>query len=103
MDRWAKLVVVVDDDVDIRDPGDVAWALATRFRPDRDTVVFDGLEGLVIDPSLGGAPTVSKVGFDATRGTGPEFKRVRVPPAAVERARAILSKSGRGFRAGWAP
>lgn len=100
MDRWAKLVTVVDDDVDIRNAGDVAWAVATRFQPDRDTVVFDGLQGLVIDPSLGGAATVSKLGFDATKGKGREFNRVRIPSAAVERARAILAKSGLGGRTG---
>jgi hypothetical protein len=51
MDKRLKLVTVVDDDVDIRDPREVAWALATRFQPDRDTVILSGMEGYVIDPS----------------------------------------------------
>jgi UbiD family decarboxylase len=31
---WIKLVVVVDDDVDPSDPGDVLWAIHTRCTPD---------------------------------------------------------------------
>ena len=34
-----KHVVVVDEDVDIHDPAEVEWAIATRFQADRDLVV----------------------------------------------------------------
>jgi 2,5-furandicarboxylate decarboxylase 1 len=37
LDRRLKSVTVVDDDIDIRNPREVAWALATRFQPARDT------------------------------------------------------------------
>ena len=36
-----KRVTVVDDDVDIRDPIHVDWALNSRFNPARDTVLID--------------------------------------------------------------
>jgi len=36
-----KRITVVDDDVDIRDPMHVDWALNTRFNPARDTVLID--------------------------------------------------------------
>ncbi len=36
-----KRVTVVDEDVDIRDPMHVDWALNTRFNPARDTVLID--------------------------------------------------------------
>ncbi|MBI4293035.1 MAG: UbiD family decarboxylase [Betaproteobacteria bacterium] len=36
-----KRVTVVDDDVDIRDPIHVDWALNSRFSPARDTVLID--------------------------------------------------------------
>ena len=31
-----KHVVVVDEDVDIHNPAEVEWAVATRFQADRD-------------------------------------------------------------------
>ncbi|MDQ7030628.1 MAG: UbiD family decarboxylase [Ardenticatenia bacterium] len=91
VDRRLKVVTVVNDDVDIRNPREVTWALATRFQPDRDTVIVPGLEGYVIDPSVGRTGTTAKVGFDATRGPGPEFDKIALPATAVAKAQAILS------------
>jgi 3-polyprenyl-4-hydroxybenzoate decarboxylase len=61
-----KHVIVVDDDVDIHNPTDVEWALATRFQADRDLVVQSGFRTLPLDPSLRGARTGAKAGFDLT-------------------------------------
>jgi 2,5-furandicarboxylate decarboxylase 1 len=94
LDRRLKSVTVVDDDVDIRNPREVAWALATRFQPARDTVLLEGLEGYVIDPSAAGA-SGSKMGFDATRGAGAGFERVTIPAAAAARARRVAALLGR--------
>jgi 2,5-furandicarboxylate decarboxylase 1 len=76
-----KHVVVVDEDVDIHDPGEVEWAVATRFQADRDLVVIPHAQGSKLDPStrdgLG-----AKMGLDATVPLdAPEFKftRIRVP------------------------
>jgi len=44
----------------------VDWALATRFQGDRDLVVASGFRVVPLDPSLGGARTGAKVGFDCT-------------------------------------
>jgi 2,5-furandicarboxylate decarboxylase 1 len=93
MDKRLKLVTVVDDDVDIRDPREVSWALATRFQPDRDTVILSGMEGYVIDPSCGGG-TGSRMGMDATRGSGPEFDKITIPAAAAAKAKAVLAELG---------
>jgi 2,5-furandicarboxylate decarboxylase 1 len=61
-----KMVTVVDDDVDIRDPSDVEWALATRLEPKAGIMVVENVFGHGLNPSfpdyLG-----AKVGFDATR------------------------------------
>ena len=95
MDKRLKMVTVVDDDVDIRDPREVAWALATRFQPDRDTVILSGMEGYVIDPSCGGG-TGSRMGMNATRGSGPEFDKITIPAAAAAKARAVLAEIGQG-------
>lgn len=90
LDRRLKVLTVVDDDIDIRDPREVAWALSTRFQPARDTVILDGMEGYIIDPSAGGDGSGSKIGFDATRGAGDAFDKIAMPAAAVARAKAVL-------------
>ena len=90
LDRRLKVLTVVDDDIDIRDPREVSWALSTRFQPERDTVILGGMEGYIIDPSAGGGGSGSKIGFDATRGAGDAFEKIAMPAAAVARAKAVL-------------
>lgn len=91
LDKRLKTVTVVDDDVDIRDPREVAWAMATRMQPARDTIVVGGTEVYVIDPSGSGAGEGSKIGFDATRGSAdPAFDKARLDAAALARVRAVL-------------
>lgn len=91
LDRRLKTITVVDDDVDIRDPREVAWAMATRYQPTRDTVVIHGCEAYVIDPSATG-DGASKVGFIATRASGTGSDRITLPPAAIAKARAIIAR-----------
>ncbi|MGQ9585694.1 MAG: UbiD family decarboxylase [Anaerolineae bacterium] len=83
-----KHVVVVDDDVDPDDLGDVEWAIATRFQAARDLTVWEDAPGSSLDPSARHAPgqksRTSKMGLDATvpwdTPTGPSdpdaFRRV---------------------------
>jgi 2,5-furandicarboxylate decarboxylase 1 len=65
-----KHVVVVDDDIDVFDPTDVEWAIATRVQGDRDIMIVGNARAKPLDPSLpqgfGVAPTGAKVGIDAT-------------------------------------
>src|SRR5436309_13785757 len=65
-----KHVVVVDDDIDINDPTDVEWAIATRVQGDKDVIVIPGARAKPLDPSLlqgaGVVPIGAKVGIDAT-------------------------------------
>jgi len=87
-----KQVVVVDTDVDIHDPAEIEWAIATRFQADRDLVVIAGAQGSPLDPSTtvgqpADAPShlqgiSAKMGLDATRPVVYEahvFTRVRIP------------------------
>lgn len=37
---WAKVITVVDQDVDIYDMDDVMWAILTRSRPDKDMLII---------------------------------------------------------------
>jgi UbiD family decarboxylase len=61
-----KHVFVVDPDVDVFSDAQMDWALATRFQADRDLVVQSGFRALPLDPSLEGARTGAKAGFDCT-------------------------------------
>ncbi len=81
-----KQVIVVDDDVDVHNPTEVEWAVATRFQADRDLVVVSGAQGSPLDPSTTLTGRVdgmsAKMGLDATRPlsyVGHTFTRVRVP------------------------
>lgn len=88
-----KQVIVVDEDVDVHDPQQVEWAVATRFQADRDLVVIAGAQGSVLDPSttVGHGDEVppphlqgigAKMGLDATRPVayrGHVFTKVRIP------------------------
>jgi 2,5-furandicarboxylate decarboxylase 1 len=65
-----KHVVVVDDDIDIFDPLDVEWAIATRFQADRGLVVLTDQPSSSLDPSAHHVPgqksRTAKMGMDAT-------------------------------------
>ena len=80
-----KMVTVVDEDVDIRNPSDVEWAMATRLDPQHGIVRIDQVFGHGLNPSfpdyLG-----SKVGFDATRPYPhtPAWDRARVREVILE-------------------
>ena len=80
-----KHVVVVDEDVNVHDPAEVEWAVATRFQADRDLVVVAGAQGSILDPSTSlnpGEGISAKMGLDATRPLAYDehvFTRLRIP------------------------
>jgi UbiD family decarboxylase len=78
-----KNVFVVDEDVDVTSDSQMDWALATRFQPDRDVVIQEGFRIIPLDPSLEGARTGAKAGFDLTLPFGQRHRvdmTVSVPP-----------------------
>jgi 2,5-furandicarboxylate decarboxylase 1 len=95
-----KQVVVVDMDVDIDDPNEIEWAIATRFQADRDLVVFSGAQGSKLDPSSADGVS-AKMGMDATKplATEPmEFKRIHVKGVeAVDLAHQLLGDPAAAF------
>jgi len=62
----AKHVFAFDPDIDVFSDEECDWALATRFQADRDLIVGSGFRVVPLDPSLGGARTGAKLGFDCT-------------------------------------
>jgi len=75
-----KQVVIVDMDVNIDDPNEVEWAIATRFQADRDLLVVSGAQGSKLDPTSDEGIS-AKMGIDATKPVEAEpmvFKRIHV-------------------------
>jgi UbiD family decarboxylase len=62
----AKHVFAFDPDIDVFSEEATDWALATRFQADRDLMVGSGFRVVPLDPSLQGARTGAKLGFDCT-------------------------------------
>ncbi|AXV37660.1 MAG: hypothetical protein CIT01_05340 [Methanobacterium sp. BRmetb2] len=73
-----KHVVVVDEDIDIFDPEDVEYAIATRVKGDDDIVIVPKARGSSLDPCALPDGTTTKVGVDATKPLDKKnkFKRV---------------------------
>ena len=78
-DHYVKLVVVVDDDIDIFDEEQVLWAIATRMQANRDVFIVDGAMGTLLDPSATDAIT-AKMGIDATRPLGEFAATLSIEP-----------------------
>lgn len=45
-----KHVIVVDDDINVEDPLDIEWAVATRTKGGRDVIVLENVRGSSLDP-----------------------------------------------------
>ncbi|KYH32251.1 UbiD family decarboxylase [Neomoorella mulderi] len=76
-----KHVVVVDKDVDIFNPEDVEWAIATRCQAGRDVFIVERALGNKLDPSSDNGLS-DKMGIDATVPLDAEpgrFERIRIP------------------------
>jgi UbiD family decarboxylase len=68
-----RMIVVVDEDIDITDPAEVVWAMATRWDPKTQTDIIDGCWTGFIDPRLppekrqSGDVTMSRIVIYAVR------------------------------------
>jgi len=100
-----KHVVVVDDDIDVNDPMEVEWAIATRVQGDKDIFVVPGARAKPLDPSLlqtaGVPPTGAKVGIDATIPEGiPKEHYERITYAYFDTAKVGDYVKGKADNAG---
>ena len=78
-----KHVFVVDKDIDIYNPLEVEWAMATRFQGDRDLIVKEKRPGSSLDPSSDPETYLTtRLGFDLTKplsSRGKAFDKVPFP------------------------
>ncbi len=63
---YTKFVIVVDDDINVRDWQDVIWAMTTRMDPARDLTILENTPIDYLDFASPVSGLGSKVGFDAT-------------------------------------
>jgi UbiD family decarboxylase len=79
---WAKMVTVVDEDVDIYNMDDVMWAILTRYRPYKDLITIPDAPTFYRDPQK---DHWGRMGIDATApfARHDEFVRKRTSGAAT--------------------
>ena len=63
---YTKFIIVVDEDIDVRNWTDVIWALSTRVDPARDSVIIENTPIDYLDFASPVAGLGSKIGIDAT-------------------------------------
>jgi len=94
-----KVVIAVDEDVDIFNPADVLWAMTTRVNPERDVFIISEARVHPMDPTglelvkpgspLGWSRIGSKMGIDATKPamSDPEGRKVfeRIKPLNIDK------------------
>jgi 4-hydroxy-3-polyprenylbenzoate decarboxylase len=83
---YTKLIVVCDDDVDVRDWKEVIWALTTRVDPARDTVVVERTPIDYLDFASPVSGLGSKMGIDATNKWPAETARRWGRPIVMDEA-----------------
>ena len=87
--RSCKHVYVVDKDIDIYDPLQVEWAMATRFQGDEGLVIRQKERGSSLDPSAElETHLTTKIGFDLTKPLGMQgkhYEKVAYPKVELEK------------------
>ena len=63
----AKVIVIVDDDIEVLDRTQVMHTLGSRWQPQPATAIIAESRGMPLDPSLTKRPMTSKIVIDATR------------------------------------
>jgi UbiD family decarboxylase len=79
---FLKHVYVLDEDVDVFSDEEVEWAMANRFRADRDLVTASGQMAFPMDVTMAEDRTTTKAGFDLTgplTRTGVEARTTHAP------------------------
>jgi len=87
---YTKFVIVVDDDVNVRDWQDVIWAITTRMDPARDLTILENTPIDYLDFASPVSGLGSKVGFDATNKWPGETQREWGRPIVMDQA--VLAK-----------
>jgi 2,5-furandicarboxylate decarboxylase 1 len=79
--RDIKIVIAVDPDIDIGNPREVEFAVATRVQGDRDIFMVPGTKGNELDPIQDVYGYITKIGIDATKplNRAERFELAKIP------------------------
>lgn len=88
----ARVVIVVDDDIDVMDSAAVRFAVGSRWHPSTASKIFDGRRAFPLDPAAPDRKTTSKIIIDATR----QWPEEGGPPFYQELNRAVFEKAAPG-------
>ncbi len=91
---YTKFVIVVDDDIDVRNWQEVIWAITTRMDPARDLTILENTPIDYLDFASPVSGLGSKVGFDATNKWTGETTRewgrtIVMSPEVIQRVDAM--------------
>jgi 2,5-furandicarboxylate decarboxylase 1 len=90
-----KHVFIFDEDVDIFNPAEVLWALASRVQAGSDVEILRNLRSSGLDPSIDEGDISDGMIVDATKPLHRPFaERVKLPPDFVAATRKRLEKEG---------
>ena len=81
---YTKFIIVVDEDVNVRDWREVIWALTTRMDPARDTMMIENTPIDYLDFASPVSGLGSKMGLDATNKWPGETQREWGRPMAMD-------------------
>ena len=90
-----KIIVVVDDDVNIHNMNEVIWAVTTRSDPKRDVTLIENTPTDTLDPASPLINLGSKMGIDATKKTLEEGYMRPIQHEVLPDAETIEKVSGR--------
>ncbi len=86
---WCKNVFIFDEDIDVYNPTEILWALATRVQPHcQVSIIEEIMRGSLVDPSMISPRKTSAMIIDATRPLDRPFSPVsKCPDEALARVR----------------
>ena len=102
---YTKFVIVTDEDIDVRDWGQVVWAISTRVDPARDSLLVENTPIDYLDFATPVSGLGSKLGVDATRKWPAESARewgrpITLDPKVEKRMDAVWTQLCRAHQEG---
>jgi len=85
----ARVVIVVDEDIDIMDSAAVRFAVGSRWQPALATKIFENRPAFSLDPAAPDRKTTSKIIIDATR----QWPEEGGPPFYQELNRTVFERA----------
>ena len=84
LDYYIKILIIVDEDVDVKSDSEYLWAIATRAQPKDAVQIIPKSMGHILDPSTKGEGVTSKMVIDATVPPGWASGRPSLPANVLQ-------------------